>query len=100
MPMVVTYKVSWFTSVMVRLFARVSYFSMPNNLLEKPVVPELMQNRATVDAVWKEIDRYMTDEGLRRDMERTLGRIHEMLRCGASARAAREVLRVAGRAAN
>jgi hypothetical protein len=42
----------------------------------------------------------MTDEGLRRDMERTLGRIHEMLRCGASARAAREVLRVAGRAAN
>jgi lipid-A-disaccharide synthase len=99
-PMVVTYKVSWFTSVMVRLFARVSYFSMPNNLLEKPVVPELMQNRATVDAVWKEIDRYMTDEGLRRDMERTLGRIHEMLRCGASARAAREVLRVAGRAAN
>jgi len=98
-PMVVTYKVSWFTSVMVRLFARVSHFSMPNNLLEKPVVPELMQNRATVDAVWKEVDRYMADEGLRRDMERTLARIPEMLRCGASARAAREVLRVAGREA-
>lgn len=96
-PMVVTYKVSWFTSVMVRMFARVTHFSMPNNLLEAPIVPELMQGRATVDAIWKEMEKYLKDERLRRETGQSLGRIPQMLRRGASARAAREVLAVAGR---
>lgn len=95
-PMVVTYKVSWFTSLMVRMFARVRYFSMPNHLLDEPIVPELMQDDATVERVWAAMDRYLSDEALRSDTERTLGRIPEMLRRGASARAAREVLAVAG----
>jgi lipid-A-disaccharide synthase len=95
-PMVVTYKVSWFTSVMVRLFARVDQFSMPNHLLDSPIVPELLQGRATVERVWAEMDRYLRDEALRRETERALGRIPRMLRCGASDRAAQEVLAVAG----
>ncbi|MBS1269965.1 MAG: Lipid-A-disaccharide synthase [Gammaproteobacteria bacterium] len=96
-PMVVTYKVSWFTGLMVRMFARVRYFSMPNNLLEKPVVPELMQNEATVEPVWSEMDKYLSNEELRREVERTLGRIPRMLRCGANVRAAEEVLQMAAR---
>lgn len=96
-PMVVTYKVSWFTSVMVRLFARVTHFSMPNNLLDEPIVPELMQDRATVAGIRSELEKYLENETLRRETEQDLGRIPEMLRCGANARAAREVLRVAGR---
>lgn len=96
-PMVVTYKVSWFTSIMVRMFARVRYFSMPNNLLDDPIVPELMQHHATVDRVCREMDRYLGDEALRRSTEQALGRIPRMLRCGANGKAAREVLRVAGR---
>lgn len=96
-PMVVTYKVSWFTSLMVRMFARVRYFSMPNHLLEEPMVPELMQGRATVARVWAEMDRYLSDESLRSETERTLGRIPRTLRRGANEEAAREVLAVAGR---
>lgn len=96
-PMVVTYKVSWFTSLMVRMFARVRHFSMPNHLLERPIVPELMQDDATVDRIWRELDRYLSDEALRSETERTLGRIPRMLRRGASRRAANEVLAVAGR---
>lgn len=96
-PMVVTYKVSWFTSIMVRMFARVSHFSMPNNLLEEPIVPELMQDQATLATICSEMERYLGDETLRREVERALGRIPEMLRRGASARAAEEVLTVARR---
>ncbi|MGA8259363.1 MAG: lipid-A-disaccharide synthase [Arenicellales bacterium] len=96
-PMVVTYKVSLFTSLMVRMFARVRYFSMPNNLMEEPIVPELMQGRATVEAVWTEMNRYLSDGRLRLETQETLGRIPEMLRQGGSARAAREVLALAGR---
>jgi len=94
-PMVVTYKVSGFTSVMVRLFARVRHFSMPNHLLDEPVVPELMQGDATVDRVEAQMNRYLNDEVLRRETERTLGRIPRMLRCGASDRAASEILALA-----
>lgn len=94
-PMVVTYKVSGFTSIMVRLFARVSHFSMPNNLLERPVAPELMQHAATVDAVCAELERYLDDEALRGDTERTLEQIPDMLRQGANERAAEQVLAMA-----
>lgn len=96
-PMVVTYKVSWFTSLMVRLFARVRYFSMPNNLLADPVVPELMQDQATTERVWQAMDKYLCDESLRSRTEQILGQIPSMLRCGANERAAHEVLAVARR---
>jgi len=96
-PMVVTYKVSWFTSLMVRMFAHVRHFSMPNHLLDQPMVPELMQGDATVDRVFAEMDRYLSDEALRSETEQTLGRIPQMLRCGANDRAAGEVLAAAGR---
>ena len=96
-PMVVTYKVSWFTSLMVRMFARVSHFSMPNNLMGKPIVPELMQGQATAESIYRELTRYLDNEELRRTTEETLGGIPRMLRCGANENAAEEVLRVAGR---
>lgn len=99
-PMVVTYKVSWFTSVMVRMFARVRHFSMPNNLLDEPVVPELMQERATVDRIWSQMNSYLSNDDLRRQTEEILGRIPRMLRCGANERAAGEVLETAARHAD
>jgi lipid-A-disaccharide synthase len=91
-PMVVTYKVSWFTSIMVRLFATVSHFSMPNNLLPEPVVPEVMQNDATVERICSEMQAYLESETLRLRTEQALGRIPDMLRCGANERAAERVL--------
>lgn len=93
-PMVVTYKVSWFTSVMVRMFARVGHFSMPNHLLDEPTVPEVMQDAATAERLCAELERYLGNEALRRDTERTLARIPEMLRVGADERAAEQVLRM------
>jgi len=94
-PMVVTYKVSGFTSIMVRAFAKVRHFSMPNHLLDTPIVPEIMQEAATVEAVFTEMKKYLDDETLRRDTERTLGRIPKMLRGNANNKAAEQVLRVA-----
>ncbi|MDZ7841376.1 MAG: lipid-A-disaccharide synthase [Gammaproteobacteria bacterium] len=96
-PMVVAYKVSWFTGLMVRMFARVRHVSMPNHLLDEPIVPELLQGAATVEQVSAAMERYLGDEALRRDTERILGRIPRTLRCGADERAAAQVLAVAGR---
>lgn len=96
-PMVVAYKVSWFTSLVVRMFARVRHFSMPNHLLDEPIVPELLQGNATVARLTAEMERYLGDAALRGETERILSRIPRMLRCGASQRAAREIAAVAGR---
>ncbi len=96
-PMVVAYKVSGFTALMVRMFARVRHVSMPNHLLDEPIVPELLQGDATVERIGAAMERYLGDEALRRDTERILGRIPRMLRRGADERAAEEVLAVAGR---
>lgn len=98
-PMVVTYKVSWITSVMVRAFAQVEHFSMPNHLLPAPIVPELMQSRATVEAVGREMRKYLEDAELRRRTAERLACIPEMLRGNANERAAEQVLRLAGGAA-
>lgn len=45
-PMVVAYRVSVITSLFIRMFRSVNYFSMPNHLTDKPVVPEYLQSRA------------------------------------------------------
>lgn len=45
-PMVVAYKVSAVTALLVRLTHTVDYFSMPNHLTERPVVPEFLQSQA------------------------------------------------------
>jgi len=46
-PMVVAYRVSSFTSLLVRIFRSVDYFAMPNHLTAQPVVPEFLQSRAS-----------------------------------------------------
>lgn len=94
-PMVVTYKVSRFTALMVRLFVSVRRFSMPNHLLENASVPEIMQDQAVPSALGRELGRFL-DEPLRagrlkaefRGIRGTLGRDADLL-------AARAVIEVA-----
>ncbi len=91
-PMVVSYKVSWLTEMAVRMFARVDYFSMPNHLLEQPVVPELLQSEATPANLAREVSRLLGDANLRRDISQQLCTIYKSLRCNASERAADVIL--------
>ena len=61
-PMVVAYKVSAMTKLMVKLFASVDYYSMPNHLAGRPVVPELIQEQCTAENISREVSRYLEDE--------------------------------------
>ncbi len=94
-PMVVAYKVSWLTGVFVRIFARVNHFSMPNNLLSDPIVPELMQSAATPENLARAAEKYLTDEELRRRVRVQLGTILASLRRDANRRAAERVCAIA-----
>jgi len=91
-PMVVAYKVSWLTGALVRMFAHVKYFSMPNNLLEQPVVPELLQDDATAANLARAALKYLDEPQCYAEVHNKLAGIHDMLRQNASERAAEVVI--------
>jgi lipid-A-disaccharide synthase len=90
--MVVAYKVSFVTSALVRLFAHVKYFSMPNNLLDEPIVPEFMQERATVANLVPAVAEYLDNPVLCNEVKKRFDGILQTLRRGANQRAAQTVL--------
>jgi lipid-A-disaccharide synthase len=50
-PMVVAYRVSWFSWLMGKLLLRIPLVSLPNILAGRRLVPELLQRRATPEAM-------------------------------------------------
>jgi len=90
-PMVVAYKGSWLSGVLVKLLAHVEHFSMPNHLLDEPVVPEFFQSDANVDNLVAAMSRYLIDQEYRRAVSQSFGAIISLLRCDANNRAAQAV---------
>ena len=95
-PMVVAYRVAPLTSWLLRemKLVKTEYFSHPNLLAGRPLVPEFFQEQVRPDvlgpALLEQLDRpdraALIDEYVR---------IHQMLRCDASQRAADAVLELA-----
>jgi len=87
-PMVVAYKGSWVSGALVKLLAHVEHFSMPNHLLEQPIVPEFFQSDANVDNLVTAMNRYLLDAEHCRAVSRSFGAIMSSLRCNANDKAA------------
>ena len=87
-PVVVTYRGSWLSAKLVRMLAHVDHFSMPNHLLDVPLVPEYFQEAATVENLTEALMRYLSDEALSKTVSESFGTIISTLRRGASERAA------------
>lgn len=79
-PMVVAYKVSLISEWMVRLFSNVSYYAMPNFLLDKPMVPEFVQREATVENLSKALDNLLDNDQLRENISIKFNEIKEKLK--------------------
>ncbi len=58
---VVVYKVSVMTWVVFRILRKVKYYSMPNHLLPKPAIPELIQGRATAHRIFECVQMLIQD---------------------------------------
>ncbi len=95
-PMVVTYRTSLIMKWVVRLFSHVDHYSMPNNLLRRPLIPELLQDEALPENLVAALEAYLDDPARVRDLQQQFAGIHRDLKRGASERAAQVVLRVAG----
>lgn len=89
-PMVVAYKASPVTVWLVRhlRLVNIPFFSLPNLLAGREVVPELFQEDATADALAERVTRLLRDGGVAASLREEFARQHERLRQGAGRRAA------------
>ncbi len=91
-PMVVTYRVSWLSYFLIRLFAHVRLYALPNHLAGRALVPEFMQRDAVPDKLGRAVERYLERPREAAAVTRVLNRIRRGLRRNADSRAAEAVL--------
>ncbi|HUN65715.1 MAG TPA: lipid-A-disaccharide synthase [Bacteroidota bacterium] len=86
-PMIVVYKMSRLTYVIIRPLIRIRSIGLVNIVAGGPVVPELIQGRANAETIATEAVALLRDPGRRASMSKALGVIREKLGSpGASAR--------------
>ena len=96
-PMVVVYRLSPLTYRLGRPFVRVNTFAMANLVAGKAVVPELIQHDFTAAAVAREALNILTNPSQAARVQGELRKVRARLGTpGASRRAARAVLEIAG----
>jgi len=62
-PMVIMYRVKWLTALIARAVIKgVKHFGLVNLIMGREVVPERMQEQATPEILFNELDRYITDQ--------------------------------------
>lgn len=91
-PMVVTYRLSPLTYALARRLVRVRHVALPNLLAGRELVPELLQDRATPEALGAAVLRYLETPGAVAALQDSFREIHRALRRGADERAAEAVL--------
>ncbi len=88
-PMVVMYRVTRFTYAIVKRLVKVPWIAMPNILLDREAVPELVQGQATAEALAATLAPLLEEGQPRSDMKRDLASVSDMLvKPGAAGRAA------------
>ncbi len=92
-PMVVVYKLSWPTYIIARALVNIKHIAMPNLLAGKTIVPELIQNAATVEHVVAEASGILDDPARAAVMRAELLKVRCLLgQAGAAERAAEIIL--------
>ncbi len=89
-PMVVSYRLapsSYQLAKSLKL-VRTRFFSLPNILAGESLVPELIQDNANGPHMAKEVAQWLEDAERRQAVQSRFSKLHEQLRCNASARAA------------
>jgi lipid-A-disaccharide synthase len=92
-PMILVYKTTWPTYWLARRLIRVKWIGLVNLVAGRSIVPELIQDEATAEQLWREVRRLLTDGQAREEMKDGLREVRQSLgEPGASRRAADVVL--------
>lgn len=85
-PMVAGYKVSWFSYQIFSRMIKTEYFTLPNLLAQKSLVPELIQDDLTTENIIKHIKPMLTEP--QTQLKQAFTDIHKSIKRDASKRAA------------
>ena len=94
-PMVIVYRMAWLTYAFARMLVHIEHIGLVNIIAKREVAPELIQSKANANQIGKRLMPLLNDWEIRKQMKRSLVEISRNLGTpGASARAAREVLKI------
>lgn len=91
-PMIISYKGPWFFYFVYLLVRCINMVSLPNIILNKRVVPEILQGHATIKNISSAIEKILYDEEYRTDYINQLGEVKYRLSDKYSASEAAEVI--------
>lgn len=93
-PMVVAYKMAPLTFKILSWLVKTPWVSLPNLLAQKMLVPELLQDKATPEALSAAVMNYFDNPDEAQALSQTFAQMHVELKRDASARAADAVARL------
>ena len=91
-PMVVVYRMGWLSYAIARLMVRLPYFSLPNLLAGRRIIPELLQSEVQPEKLGQAILHWLAHPEAVIALQREFTELHRSLRRKASSRAAEAVL--------
>jgi lipid-A-disaccharide synthase len=91
-PMVVVYRVSRTTALVLRRMVRTPFFSMVNLIAGRGVVPELIQDDFTPPRLAQEVARLLESREAREQMKRELGEVRSRLGPGGAIERAAQII--------
>lgn len=92
--MVVVYKLGWMSYVMYNMFKHVEHFSLPNQLLKVPEIPELAQKQVTAENIYREVCKFLDDPERMLRLEQEFARVSHSLHKNTDVCAAETVLKL------
>ena len=91
-PMIISYRGFWFLYLIYLTVRCIDKVSLPNIIMNKFVVPELIQNKAKSDLIAYNIEKLLYDKEYREESIKALGEIKELLsKKHSAAEAAQEI---------
>lgn len=93
-PMVVAYKLAWLTAVLFRRLIKLPYYSLPNLLSGKQVIPEIMQEAVQPAILGAAVLDYLEHPEKVNQLIENFDTIHQTLKQGTNQRAAAAVLQL------
>lgn len=91
-PMVVAYKMSPVSYAIISRLLKSKYIALPNLLEDSMLVPEVLQDNATIENLSNALEQALCDSTFREQQINAFYRLHKHIRCDANATAARAVM--------
>ncbi|MGH1372825.1 MAG: lipid-A-disaccharide synthase [Cellvibrionaceae bacterium] len=91
-PMVVAYKLAWLSFAIISRLVKSAYFSLPNLLADKPLVPELLQKQVTAEKLGASLLSYFDAPDKAEKLKQDFVDLHSSIRRDASEKAAAAIV--------